>query len=156
MTNRITYSIIAVLLAAVAAMAWKFLVAGSTLPADDGRVAIVLDPGERAFVLAEMRGFVAGLERISDALARDDMKGVADAARPLGAGRTHDVPMALMGKLPLEFKTLALATHRSFDALAADAQDGGTPKKALSQLADVLQKCVACHAAYQFATPQGT
>lgn len=155
MTNRITYSIIAVLLAAVAAMAWKFLVAGSTLPADDGRVAIVLDPGERAFVLAEMRGFVAGLERISDALARDDMKGVADAARPLGAGRTHDVPMALMGKLPLEFKTLALATHRSFDTLAADAEAGGTPKKALSQLAGTLQQCVACHATYQFTTPKG-
>jgi len=155
MANRITLPIIAVLLVAVAAMAWKFLVAGSTLPADDGRVAIVLDPGERAFVLAEMRGFVAGLERISDALARDDMKGVADAARPLGSGRTHDVPMALMGKLPLEFKTLALATHRSFDTLASDAEAGGTPKQALAQLAKTLQQCVACHATYQFTTPKG-
>lgn len=156
MANRIMLAIIAVLLLAVAAMAYVFLVAGSTAKADDGRTAIVLAPGERAFVLGEMRGFVAGLERIAEALSRDDMKGVADAARPMGTQRTHDVPMALMGKLPLEFKTLALATHRSFDALAADAQDGGTPKKALSQLADVLQKCVACHAAYQFATPKGT
>ena len=63
--------------------------------------------------------------------------------------RAHDVPVAMMGKLPLEFKTLALGTHREFDTIAADAEANGTPKHALAQLADVLQKCVACHASYQ-------
>ena len=46
-------------------------------------------------------------------------------------------------------RTLALGTHREFDTIAADAEANGTPKHALAQLADVLQKCVACHASYQ-------
>ena len=55
----------------------------------------------------------------------------------------------MMGKLPLEFKALALGTHREFDTIAADAEANGTSTHALAQLADVLQKCVACHASYQ-------
>lgn len=140
---------IAILLLVIAAMAYKFIVAGSTQAGEDGRVAIVLAPGERAFMLQQMREFVAGLQRIEDALSRDDMPGVAKASRELGTRRAGDVPGAMMGKLPLQFKTLALDTHREFDAIAADAEANGTPKHALAQLADVLHKCVACHAAFQ-------
>lgn len=155
MASRIYLAIIVVLLIVIAAMAYKFLVAGSTERGEDGRIAIVLAPGERALMLREMRGFVAGVQRISDALSRDDMKAVGEAALQMGTMRTHDVPVAMMGKLPLEFKTLALATHRAFDTMAADAQANGTPKQALTQLADVLQKCVACHAAYQVKASPG-
>ena len=42
----------------VAAMAWKFIVAGSTQKAADGRTVVLLAPAERALMLAEMRGFV--------------------------------------------------------------------------------------------------
>lgn len=147
--SRIYLATIAVLLLVIAAMAYKFIVAGSTQKGEDGRVAIILEPGERALMLREMRGFVAGLQTITDALARDDMQGVAKASRSLGSARAHDVPAAMLGKLPLEFKTLAFATHGAFDAIAADAEANGTPKHALAQLSDALQKCVACHASYQ-------
>jgi hypothetical protein len=147
--RRVYLATIAVLLLVIAAMAYKFIVVGSTQAGEDGRVAIVLAPAERAFMLREMREFVAGLQRIEDALARDDMPGVAKASRELGSGRAHDVPVALMGKLPLEFKTLALDTHREFDTIAAEAEANGTPKHALAQLADVLHKCVACHVTYE-------
>jgi len=147
--SRIYLTTIAVLLLVIAAMAYKFIVVGSTKKGEDGRVAVILEPGERALMLREMREFVSGLQLVADALSRDDMQGVAKASREMAAARAHDVPLALMGKLPLEFKTLALGTHREFDTIATDAEANGTPKHALAQLSDVLQKCVACHASYQ-------
>ena len=147
--SRIYLATIAVLLLVIAAMAYKFIVAGSTQKGEDGRVAVILEPGERALMLREMREFVAGLQLVADALSRDDMPGVAKASRAMGTVRADDVPVAMMGKLPLEFKTLALGTHREFDTIAADAEASGTPKQTLAQLAGVLQKCVACHATYE-------
>jgi hypothetical protein len=151
--SRIYLTTIAVLLLFIAAMAYKFIVAGSTQVGEDGRVAVVLELDERALMLREMREFVAGIQLVADALARDDMPGVAKASRGMGTARAHDVPVAMLGKLPLEFKTLALSTHREFDTLAADAEANGTPKHALAQLGDLLQKCVACHASYQIHGP---
>lgn len=147
--TRIYQAIIAVLLLVVAAIAYKFVVAGSTERIDDKRVAIVLAPGERALMLSEMRAFVSGLQQITDALSREDMKGVAKAARAMGTVKAHDVPLALMAKLPLEFKTLAFAVHGGFDTLAVDAEAGGKPTHTLNQLSGILQKCVACHASYE-------
>ncbi len=147
--TRIYQAAVVVLVLVVAAMAYKFIVAGSTAKTEDRRVAVVLEPGERALMLGEMRGFVAGLQAIADALSREDMKGAADAARRMGMTRSHDVPVAMMGKLPLEFKSLALGVHRGFDSIALDAESLGMPKHTLGQLSEVLQKCVACHAAYE-------
>jgi hypothetical protein len=147
--DRIYLAIIAALLLVIAAMAYKFIIAGSTKTAADGRPAIILEPGERALVLREMREFVAGLQRIDDALSRDDMQGVAKASRALGATKTHDVPTAMMGKLPIEFKALALSVHSGFDTIAMDAEWTGLPKRTLGQLSDVLQKCTACHESYR-------
>lgn len=142
-------AIIAVLLLVIAAMAYKFIIAGSTTAAADGRPAIMLEPGERALILREMREFVAGLQRINEALSRGDMRDVAKASRALGTSKTHDVPTAMMGKLPLEFKALALGVHSDFDTIAMDAEWTGLPKRTLAQLADVLQKCSACHDSYR-------
>jgi hypothetical protein len=147
--TRIYQTAIVVLLLVVAVMAYKFIVAGSTEKIEDRRVAVILEPGERALMLREMRDFVGGLQAIADALSREDMKGAANAARQMGTTRSHDVPAAMMGKLPLEFKTLALGVHRGFDAIAMDAESIGTPKHTLGQLSEVLQKCVACHASYE-------
>lgn len=142
-------AIIAVLLLVIAAMAHKFIVAGSVEQVADGRSAIVLEPGERAFVLAEMRGFVAGLQQLTQALSEEDMKAVASAARRMGMAAAHSAPAPMMGKLPLEFKTLGFEVHRDFDALALDAESLGDARHTLAQLAGTLNKCVACHASYQ-------
>ncbi len=150
--SRIYLAIIAGLVIVIAALAYKFIVAGSTEKGEDGRTAIVLAPSERDLVLREMRSFVAGLQEMSNALSRDDMDGVARAARALGMAKTHEAPAAMMGKLPLAFKKLALGTHSEFDTIALDAESMRMPKHTLSQLSDVLQKCVACHAAYQVKT----
>ena len=150
--SRIYPAIIVALLLVIAAMAYKFIVAGSTEKAEDGRLAILLEPTERALMLREMRSFVAGLQLISDALSRDDMKGVAKVAREMGTAKAHNVPLAMLGKLPLGFKTLAFSVHGGFDTIAIDAETIGKPKHTLAQLSDVLQKCVACHSSYQVKT----
>jgi hypothetical protein len=151
-TRWIYPTIVVVLSLVIAAMAYEFIVVGSTEPAEDGRVAVILEPAERTLVLREMRDFVAGVQRIADALSRDNMKDVASAARAMGTVKMHDAPVAMMGKLPLGFKTLAFGVHRGFDGMAMDAEGIGMPKHSLAQLSDILQKCVACHAAYQLRT----
>jgi hypothetical protein len=149
--NRIYLATIAGLLLIILGMIYKFVVAGSAHRSADGRVTVSLEADERALVLQEMREHVVGLGLITEALSRDDMAGVADASRAMGTARTDEVPAPLMAKLPLEFKTLAIGTHRDFDIIAADAAAGSTPKHTLAQLADVLHKCAGCHAAYQLA-----
>jgi cytochrome c556 len=57
----------------------------------------------------------------------------------------------MIGKLPFEFKTLALSVHSDFDTIAMDAQWTGLPKRTLGQLSDVLQKCAKCHESYRLA-----
>ncbi|MGE5169273.1 MAG: hypothetical protein ACM3JC_02740 [Rudaea sp.] len=147
--QRLYLAIIVLLLVVVAAMAWKFIVAGSTQKAADGRTVVLLAPAERALMLAEMRGFVAGLGQITDALARDDMPAVATASRALGSANARDVPVAMLAKLPLEFKKLAFAVHGGFDAIARDAEAVREPKHALGQLGAVLAQCAACHERYR-------
>jgi hypothetical protein len=147
--SRIYPVIVVVLLLVIAAMAYKFVISGSTGTVEVGRVAIILAPAERALVLREMRDFIAGLQLISDALSRDDMKGIAKAAHAMGIAKVHDAPVAMMAKLPIEFKLLAFSVYCGFDTIAMDADGTGTPKHSLVQLSQVLQQCVACRAAYR-------
>ena len=91
----------------------------------------------------------AGLQLIADGLSRDDMKSVASAARTMGMATAQDAPLALMGKLPLGFKTLGFGVHREFDTLATDAEHLSDSKHVLAQLSDILQKCDACHRSFQ-------
>jgi len=150
--TRIYKGTIVVLAIVTAAMGYKFIVAGSAEKMEDGWIAIRLESSERALILREMREFVVGLQAVADGLAREDMKAVAQASRAMGGVSTHDVPVALMGKLPLEFKTLGLGLHRDFDAIAMDADGIALPGHTLRQLADAMQKCVACHNAYQISS----
>ncbi len=154
--ERIYVAVIIALLLVALAMAYKFIIAGSTTTSSDGRTAIVLQAGERDFILREMRGFLAGVQRIEESLSRDDMRGVATASRAVGTPKTNDVPVAILGKLPLQFKTLAFGVHGDFDAIAAEAERGASPKATLGQLSGVLRKCNECHERYRFtdATPK--
>jgi len=145
-------AIIGALVAVIAAMTYKLLLAGKTEAAPDGRVAIVVEPPERDLLLQEMRLFLEGLQTMTAGLEKDDLGAVAAAARGLGSKMTGDVAPALMTKLPLEFKTLGLSVHRDFDQIALDAEGLGMPKHTLGQVSAVMQKCVACHRTYQLRT----
>jgi cytochrome c556 len=119
--------------------------------ATDTRQPIVLEPGERAMILTEMRAFLSGVQSITAGMVRNDMKTVATAARALGRAATHEVPPGLMQKLPQDFRRQGFAVHADFDQIALDAEQLGDGAHSLKQLSETLAKCVACHAAYQLA-----
>ncbi len=117
--------------------------------AADQRQAIALDPAERAFVLAEMRGFLQSVEGVIGALASDR---VADAQAPAsksGMGVMHSVPPGLPKKLPKEFMMMGRQTHQAFDALAQEAASIGDKTAVLKQLETILNTCNTCHSSYR-------
>lgn len=142
------------LLLVVGLVGYKVVFVGETLPAEDGRSAIQLDPGERDLVLGEMRAFLQAVQSIAQSLNDDDLPSAATAARQVGTATMGGVPVSLMAKLPIGFKELGHSTHRAFDELALDAEQLGDRDHALGQLAALLGNCVGCHAAFRFATGQ--
>lgn len=117
--------------------------------AADGRAVLELAPAERAMILEEMRMFLDGVQKMTGALAQQDMPAAAEAARGMGQKMVHEVPPALRAKLPLEFRQLGFSVHREFDQIALDAESMKDVSHTLNQLSGTLQKCVACHASYQ-------
>jgi hypothetical protein len=122
-------------------------------PASDSRVVLELLPHERAMVLEEMRMFLAGIQKMTGALGKQDMPAVATASREMGQKMVHEVPPTLRAKLPLQFRQLGSSVHRDFDQIALDADSLKDASYSLGQLSTTLEKCVACHATYQIQTP---
>ncbi len=135
-------------LATIALFAW-FFVRGNTTGGSENRTAVVLAPAERALILGEMRGLLAGVQGILDGIARNDMKQVAGAARAVGMASAADVNPALMAKLPLPFKQLGMSVHHDMDDLAHASESGVPAKELQTMLAATLAKCVSCHSAWQ-------
>ena len=139
----------AVLLAAVLALVYMFVIRGAVEDSDDGRTAILLLPGERNLVLAEMRGFLESVQEIIEAVTENDMQAIAKSTHNVGMANAQGVPASLMGKLPLEFKKLGMATHQAFDDLGMEASDMGDGALVMKKLGKLLQNCTACHASYR-------
>ncbi|MCK5002889.1 MAG: hypothetical protein KAS57_07670 [Gammaproteobacteria bacterium] len=146
---KLSWSISGVLLIALIAMSYKFIIAGSVTLGDDGRQALILDHAERDFVLAEMRTFLSSVQAITDGISKDDMTKVAEVARMVGNQAQKGMPGSLTGKLPLAFKKLGFDTHNKFDELALNAEQLGNPDHSLRQLTELLNNCVACHSIYK-------
>lgn len=151
---RLCWTLTVLLALGLAATLYLFIVRGSVTPASDGRTAILLEPGERDLVLAEMRAFLAATQGILVAATKGDLVAAAAAARGVGAAAQSGVPASLMGKLPLGFKQLGFDTHSRFDQLALDAESLGDANQTLTALGALLSNCVACHAAYRIDAPQ--
>jgi cytochrome c556 len=122
-------------------------------PDHDSRVVLSLTPEERTIVLNEMHQFLDAVQKMTDALAKQDMSAAAKASRAVGQHMGHAVPPTLRAKLPMEFRQLGNAVHRDFDQMALDAETLGDVSYSLTQLSATLQKCVSCHAKYQIRTP---
>lgn len=151
---RLCWTLTALLALGLAATLYLFLVRGSVAPATDGRTAILLNPGERDLVLAEMRAFLQATQEVLVAANKGDMAAAADAAHKVGVAAQHEVPASLLGKLPLGFKRLGFDTHGRFDQIALDARDLVDPAHTLTALGEVLSNCIACHAAFRIDAAQ--
>lgn len=147
--QRLCWLLTMVFVLATATLLYLFVIRGETLPASDGRKAVLLAPGERDLVLAEMRAFLVALQEISQAVVEQDAVMAAAAARRVGAAAQQGMPAGLAGKLPLEFKRLGFDTHSRFDQLALNAEQFGDSAQVLPELATLMQNCIACHAVYR-------
>ena len=145
------------LLAAVVAaiIAVMMIASGNkTTLAADGREVIWLEPQQRDLVLAEMRTFVDSLQNITHALGTGDSDLFQKAALKVGLEAQQGVPLDMMKALPLPFKKLGMDTHKKFDQLAANAEQGASNEQLLIELSQLMNNCVACHAAYQLQSRQ--
>lgn len=147
--RRLCWPLAGVFAAATLVLVYLFVIRGSTVPASDGRLAILMTTGERDMVLGEMRGFLMAVQGISQAIVDQDPAAAARAARTVGAAAQQAVPAGLVGKLPLDFKRLGFDTHERFDQLALNTERFGDTSQILPELAVLLQNCTACHAAYR-------
>ena len=143
-----------VLAAATLALVYLFFIRGQTLPASDGRTAILLAPGERDMVLGEMRDFLIAVQGITQAIVDEDAKAAVAAARQVGAAAQQGAPPGLVAKLPIEFKRLGFDTHQRFDQLALNIETFEETGQALTELAELMGNCTACHGAYRFELEQ--
>jgi hypothetical protein len=115
----------------------------------DNRRGIMTRPNERTRILSSMRKYLIGLQAMSEALAREDMKTAAEAARSMGSINLYEVKLMFPNKAAIEFRELAFEVHRDFDVVARDTEEKKDPKLMLSQLATIMKKCAHCHDTYK-------
>lgn len=123
---------------------------------EDSRRIVDLNEANRHLVLSEMRALFSGTQAILGALANDDMKAVADAAKPLGMGMAQNAENHLHDALPKEFMMLGKTVHVAFDEIARDAETVNDAKHTLKQLNQMMGQCTACHATYQIRSISAT
>lgn len=132
-------------------LAFKFI-KGSTTPSSDNRLAVNLTPSEKDMVLGEMRSMLTAVNGVLRAAATKDWQQAKTAALGAGKAMAVDATPGLMGKLPMEFKTLGMSVHDDFDSLAEDLVKGMTESQVFERLGAITNKCIACHASYRFGT----
>lgn len=116
---------------------------------EDDRQAIHVSAEQRAFILSEMRDFLVVVQDIVLGLADNDMDAVREAARTMapGAGGGMGRQMGLNRVLPVEFRQMAMGTHRGFGELAQAAEFGADG--VLADLGTLMSNCTGCHATYR-------
>ena len=144
-------ALVVVLLLALGAMTWFFVIRGSTMQSEDGRTVVVLSPSDRAFFLSEMRDWLERVQEITSALAEGDMKRAAEAARAAGTMDMSQIPGSLLRSIPAEMKRLGFDTHAAFRTLAQEIESGKDERAALKSLSELMLHCVTCHAGYRVA-----
>ncbi len=143
---------VAVLWVVTIAAAGYFFVKGRTVPAPDGRTAVVLSEAERNQILTEMRQLLQSVHGVLQGVSSQDLSGAGRAARAAGMAMTADVNPALMAKLPLAFKAMGMSVHRDFDGLADGIHAGERGEQVLKRLSDLTSRCATCHDLYRFST----
>lgn len=117
-------------------------------PAADTREPIALSADERDRMLEGMRLYLQALQGAIDALAKNQLDGVAQYAHEAGAKMLQDAPMSIPLKAPVAFTALGLQTHEKFDVLADRARKASRGE-VLTALADIMTNCTGCHSVYR-------
>jgi hypothetical protein len=105
-------------------------------------------------MLSNMRDHLSTLQQIDEALSRNDFAGAATIAETrlgLSSLQVHDAAH-LAPFMPEPMQALGTEMHRAASRFAIEAQDASASndmRRPLAALATVMQRCVACHAAYR-------
>jgi cytochrome c556 len=120
----------------------------------DARVLVRFPEPMRQHTMANMRDHLQTLQEIDLALARGDFDKAASIAESrLGLssleahGASHLAPY-----MPKGMQETGSNMHRAASRFAVEAQNASVSndvKPALAALANVMEQCVACHAAYR-------
>jgi hypothetical protein len=118
------------------------------LNAMDTRAPVPLQPMMAWHQKQNMMEHLVAIQRITDALSRDDWDGVAEAAKLIESSPQMKTMCQHMGAGAPGFTEMALAFHERADAIApaARSQDARGVLRATSE---TLQACTSCHAAYR-------
>ena len=141
--------IVLLLVAALGAMTWFFVLRGSSVQGQDGRTVVMLSPSDRDFLLAEMRGWLESVQGIAESISGGDFKAAAAEARKAGEVNLQQIPPSLLRALPAELKQLGFGTHAAFRDLAKVLEEGTDARQGLKMLSALMTNCIGCHASYR-------
>ncbi len=120
----------------------------------DARTLVQFPPEVKRETLATMRMHLQGLAEIQQAMAAGDLDAAARvASMKLGMSSMHgDQAQQEARYMPPGMRELGARLHRQAGEFALAAQDAaatGDVRKAQVMLGQMMQTCVACHAAYR-------
>ncbi len=122
--------------------------------AEDPRQQVDLPPHMVQHMLSNMRDHLAAIETITRLLSEGEYEAAAEQAESrLGMSSMRKHGGHHMGRhMPPAMRGFGQAMHRSasrFAIAARDAEVGGDLAAAFAGLSQVMQQCVACHAAFR-------
>lgn len=120
----------------------------------DTRIHVNFPPMMQKHMLSNMRDHLLALQTITAQLAAKQYDAAAETAEQrLGMSSLDDHSAKHMGKMmPKEMGTMGMGMHRAASRLAIVATDAAVENdatKVFGALSEVMQQCVACHAAYK-------
>ncbi|HET6182730.1 MAG TPA: hypothetical protein VFA03_03940 [Acetobacteraceae bacterium] len=119
--------------------------------AQDARQPAPRTEAERAFILGQMRLFLESTQAITAALAKGDLKTVAEEAAARGRKGTplSSIPPGLKAKETPDWTAMMGGARAGFDDLASAAQAGAPSMQLVGMLGETLRNCAACHRTYR-------
>jgi len=120
----------------------------------DTRLVVDFPPAFKSQELANMRNHLETLQQITHYLAAGNFQAAADIANQhlTRGSMSEDNRHQAMHYMPKEMVDMGAAMHRAagqFAIVAQDAAVSGDMASALGALAEVQNRCVACHSTYR-------
>jgi len=129
-------------------------VGASAASQNDGRQLVGFPDLMRQHTMANMRDHLMALQEIDIALSRSDFDNasrIAEQRLGMSSLESHGA-VHLAPYMPQAMQNIGTQMHRSASRFAIEAQNASVSndiRPALAALGDVMQQCVACHAAYR-------
>lgn len=124
--------------------------AGKPTSVTDARETIVLPAFERDRILASMRRFLKGTQKIVEGLALNDMKMVGLGARSTSPQPLSAASLKAREKCPAGCTALCEEMHKGFEGIEVEAETGKNKQVILEKLNGTLQLCTSCHDSYRY------